>query len=158
MLFASVTDSFFDMAVKLASAGAFGICIFAILWTGWLMKSTPENAKNRHAALRNFMIMCVVIAVIAGTVGIIDSLGKASLKEKHQEEIKALEKQNQENIEIFKKVVDEHIGASIAFHSKLEGILIGKTALVNLLSCDDKAIKASLIDVEAALAKLANEK
>ena len=156
-MFASVTDSFFDMAVKLASAGAFGICIFAMLWTGWLMKSTPEDAKNRHAALRNFMIMCVVIAVIAGTVGVIDSFGKANqtadlsgkieeLKVKHQKDIQGLQQDNEKRKSML-----------IAFRNKLSGILLGKVELVKLVK-DSSELNDSLTKLDKDLEALANEK
>ncbi|MBS0265977.1 MAG: hypothetical protein JSS02_28860 [Planctomycetes bacterium] len=167
-MFASVTDSFFDMAVKLASAGAFGICIFAMLWTGWLMKSTPEDAKNRHAALRNFMIMCVVIAVIAGTVGVIDSFGKANqtadlsgkikeLEDKHQTDIKTLNDEHQKQIEGLQQDNNKRKSELIAFRNKLSGLLTGKGELVSLMK-DGSEYKEALTKLDKELAALANEK
>ena len=167
-MFASVTESFFDMAVKLASAGAFGICIFAMLWAGWLMKSTPEDAKNRHAALRNFMIMCVVIAVIAGTVGVIDSFGNAKqtanfsgeiqlLKDKHEKDLKTLDKDYQGKIQILEKDIATRQTELTAFKAELSGLLTGKGELVKLME-EDSPYKKSLTDLDKALNALTNKK
>lgn len=60
-----------DAAVKLAALGASGVCVFAILWTGWLMKSLPAGADSTtHRTIRNFMLMCAIMALITGATGI----------------------------------------------------------------------------------------
>ena len=65
-----MNTSLLETLVKLASLGASGICIFAIFWIGWLISRTPSGADpERHRTMRQFMAMCVAIAIIAGVTG-----------------------------------------------------------------------------------------
>jgi hypothetical protein len=84
----------FEAAVKLASTGAFGVCVFAILWVGWVLKDTPEDAKNKLAALRRFMVLCGFIALIAGIAGIMSSRHNADQVTEVQEQMTSKEQEH----------------------------------------------------------------
>lgn len=140
-----MSPDFFDMVVKLAASGAFGICIFAILWTGWLMKGTKEEAINTHRSLRNFMIMCVIIAIIAAITGVINSFHNARQIEELSSQLNTIRSErNEKNAELIK------------IKSKLAGLLDGKSKLVELLQ-NDPNIKEKLVRIDSDLKKLADE-
>ncbi len=80
---------FLETLVKLAAAGTSGICIFAIFAAGYILfKSNPDTPTAKYDALKSFMKMAVVVAVIsAGTTiaaGYWDYKTKIALKEENK--------------------------------------------------------------------------
>ena len=60
-----------ETAVKLASAGMSGVCIFMALWSGYVIYKLPDNAsKEKHRTVRQFMWICVLLSTIALTSGV----------------------------------------------------------------------------------------
>jgi formate hydrogenlyase subunit 3/multisubunit Na+/H+ antiporter MnhD subunit len=60
-----------DTAVKLAAAGMSGVCIFMALWSGYMISRLSDNAsREKYRTVRQFMWICVVLALIAGSSGV----------------------------------------------------------------------------------------
>jgi uncharacterized coiled-coil protein SlyX len=65
-----VNSELLDTAVKLAALGTSGVCVAALVWTGLLMARLPPDAeRNRHGALRNYMLLCFAVAVVSAVSG-----------------------------------------------------------------------------------------
>lgn len=65
-----MTPEFLDTAVKLATAGMSGVCVFMALVSGMMIWKLPNNASpEKFKTVRQFMWTCVLLAVIAGTSG-----------------------------------------------------------------------------------------
>jgi hypothetical protein len=65
-----VNSELLDTAVKLAALGTSGVCVAGLVWTGLLMARLPADAeRNRHAALRNYMLLCFGVAVVSAVSG-----------------------------------------------------------------------------------------
>jgi len=59
-----------DSAVKLAALGTSGVCVAGMVWTGALMARLPaEGERNRHSALRNYMLLCFGVAIVSAVSG-----------------------------------------------------------------------------------------
>lgn len=115
-----MTAELLDTVVKLANAGSGGVSIFAILWTGWLLKSLGSKAdENTHKTIRQLMVMCVAITIILFTSMITNTIYSANKihtlsnkletnQEKNEIQIKSLKIQNikyKEKITATKKTI-----------------------------------------------------
>lgn len=65
-----MSSELLDTAVKLAALGTSGVCVAALVWAGMLMARLPAEAeRNKHSALRNYMLLCFGVAIVSGVSG-----------------------------------------------------------------------------------------
>lgn len=90
-----------DTLVKLAGLGTSGISIFVVFWIGWLIwKPVTKRSAQQERTLREFMIVCVIIAIIsAGTAMLGNTRENNSLRDEAnslRNQIDFLQKQAEE--------------------------------------------------------------
>lgn len=95
-----MNPDFLETLVKLAAAGTSGICIFAIFAAGFILfKSNQDTPPAKYDALKSFMKMAAVVAVIsAGTTiasGYWDHRTKVVLTNKNEQLAKTTKEQKQ---------------------------------------------------------------
>lgn len=134
-----------DMAVKLASAGTSGICVLAILWTGYLLKSLPNDAsKHMHQTVRLYMGMCMFIALISAGTGMWNAQANATkianLTEEHKVEVTKLaaaENAARERAQSLAVELEQNVTKLAAARKGVERLLDVKQGVLATLSPDD---------------------
>lgn len=138
-----------DMAVKLASAGSSGICVLAILWTGYLLKTLPIDApKQMHHTVRLYMGMCTFIAVLSAATGLWNAQANATkianLTQEHKVEVADLTEARNTALEKSQNLAKEVERYATRFAEAKKGVdqlLDIKLGVVANLNPDDPNVK-----------------
>ncbi|MCE9567235.1 MAG: hypothetical protein K8U57_34975 [Planctomycetes bacterium] len=117
-----------DTAVKLAALGTSGVCVAALVWTGLFMARMPaEQERNKHASLRNYMLMCFGIAIVSGVSGAFSPTAERS------RELQATNQAQAEKIAAFDKAEHERDARNELIREQVRAVV--KLAKVNSIIC-----------------------
>ncbi len=113
-----------DTAVKLAALGTSGVCVAALVWTGLFMARLPaEQERNKHASLRNYMLMCFGIAIVSGVSGAFSPTAEK------MRELEATNRAQAERVAAFERAAHEREGRYALIREQVRTVM--KLAKVN---------------------------
>ena len=69
----TLAGPFLDTAVKLASLGASGVCIFSVLCTLWVLVKGGGREEGERRLISRYMTMCVIMTVIIASSSIVSA-------------------------------------------------------------------------------------